>query len=339
MSKPFGEGLKYMQLDVDIYDNDKVDMMRDKFGNDGFAFFILVHNRIFKDSYYWVQDDLKVSSFCRKQLKMKREEYDKMLQYAIECKIFDKELFLNNNILTSKGIQRRYLIITRKWSKVKLISEYIIEGVDVYPFQVSFYTAEGRYIGYKKKNDDEIFSEDFEARKHLSKEQLRKIEQDKAIAEYTKSLTKPPEPILEPPKKEPINGAPKIIGAAFAMDLYQDDLLSKEVLSTFGLNEISNGRQYILLGRFLTFLAKQNKVVEFSNQFKAWKKYRELIGNKYFSFGFDNFIGDPEMDFDDGKWNSENWQHRIDEYNTSNKNSKNGQAKSKVITPPKSYGF
>lgn len=344
MPKPFGEGLKYMQLDVDISDNDKIDILMDEFEHLGFAFWTLIHARIFKNSYYWEQEDRKVNQFCKKILRVPREKYDEMLVFAIKMKVFDRELFESNNILTSKGIQRRYLIITKKWSKVKLISEYILEDVDVYPYQVSFYTKGGRYIGYKLKNSEEIHSEEFVPRKHEAKsvtEENRAEQQSAAVKEYFENIpeVKVEIPVIpdsnNPPVKK-INGNHKELVIINPIDFYQDDALSKEVLAEFGMNQLSHSLYHILFGRFMTELEKNKKIDEFRIQFRAWRDLRQLIGEQYFLFGFHNYLGDPNINFEDGKWNSDNWSHRLQIAKKSN-NKTNGKENKRSFTQPDSY--
>lgn len=340
MAKPFGEGLKYMQLDVDIYDNDKVDMLRDKFSDAGFLFWVLIHNRIFKDSYYWLQDEVKVNSFCRKVLKKTREEYNTMVAYAIEIKVFDKEIFEKYGVLTSKGIQRRYLIITKKWSKVKLINEYIIEGVDVYPFQVTFHTREGRYIGYKKKNDEEIHSDDFIPRSHKSKEiaeENRAEIQSIAVKEYFESQQKP---ITEPVPAVNIvkNGTvyhPVTLPIPM-LEYYKDDELSKDVCDFFGINEVKNFRSYALFTQFMTVLNNSNQLDYFRDQFKAYKEYKVLNNAEKFKHSFDNFIGHQDQKFEDGAWNAGNWEIKLQDSIKSNKKS-NGKQSREAFKQPDEY--
>lgn len=151
MSRPFGEGLKYFQVDVDAHDDYKIDLMRDTYGDAGLSFWLLLHQRIYRDSYYLELDDEIVAQFCKKILKKPVSEFNTMLASAIDYKIFDKRIYKKYNILTSAGIQKRYLIITKRWQHVKIIMEYMLDDVNMDNYTVYIYSKTGTFLRKKEK--------------------------------------------------------------------------------------------------------------------------------------------------------------------------------------------
>jgi Domain of unknown function (DUF4373) len=338
MPKVFGEGLRYMQLDVDVSDNDKIDMLMDKYGHKGFAFWTLIHARIFKNSYYWEQEDVKVNRFCRKILRVTRDEYDQMVTYSLEINVFDQGMYKQYNILTSDGIQERYLVITRKWSKVKIITAYILPNVSIYSFQLALYTADGHYLGYKCKNTDEIISEEFVPRRHVkqSANENRTEEINTAIKEYTEPVkTEPAKPQARVVNKTILNGNHKAPEVVNQIDFHQDEQLSKDVLEFFGFNQLSHSLYHIVFGQFMLVMEKTKKIDEFRTQFYAYKEYKNTSNT--IKHGFENFIGRQSDQFVDGKWQSENWTLKLKECKL-NRQKQNGKESRRGYTPEGGYG-
>lgn len=344
MPKSFGEGLKYMRLDTDISDNDKIDILRDKFEDAGFTFWTLLHARVFKDSYYVEASDRFVAQFCKKVLRKPVEDFYTMFEFCLMIKIFDREYYDKYNILTSKGIQRTYLDITKKWSRVKIIPAYIIEGVNIQPYQLCLYSVEGNYLGYKRKNSDEIFSDEFPIRSHLSAEEQKKKEEKELarqqqidiLAKIQNENAEVQVPVPAVPAKPP-NGMPKADKAKQTLNFYIESDICKDVLEFWDLNQMKNSNVHIILSQFLYVMDTNDRIDEFAKQFYAYKEYKVLNGNGRYKHLLQNFIGSQSERFQDGKWQSENWVLRLKEQLESKKNT-NGKESRRGYAPEGGYG-
>ncbi len=146
MGKTFYEGLKYIRLDVDIYNNKKIDKLENRHGDAGFCFIIKLWCLVFSNSYYLKLDDDVISHFCRKVIFKSREEFDLYLSTCLEFNIFDIEQYRKYNILTSEEMQVRYMDITKRWSRVLFIPEYKCENVDLEPFNFIICNLKGHQI-------------------------------------------------------------------------------------------------------------------------------------------------------------------------------------------------
>lgn len=345
MGKPFGEGLKYMRLDTDVHDNDKIDILRDEFDDAGFAFWTLLHCRVFKYSYYMDADERSVAHFCKKILRKPVEDFYKMLEFAIKIKVFDRESYDKHKIITSKGIQRNYLDITKKWSKVKIIQEYIIEDVNIQPYQLCLYSPTGNYKGYKKKNSEELLKEEFIPRKHekkLAEEESRAEKQAKAADEYGEQQkqsqfeSEAPKPVVLPSK--PVNGSHTAnINAKQTLTFYSESQLAKDVLSFWDLNMIKSSPMHMLVSHCLYSLDGQSLLDEFTDQFYAYKQYKLLNGGVRYRHKLPNFIGNQDNLFQDGQWQAENWVSKLKEHEQTNKKV-NGKEARRGYTPENGYG-
>lgn len=301
MPKPFGEGLEYIQVDVDIHDHWKMELLRDKFKDAGVSFWLFTHCRLFHNSYYVELTDHFIEKFCADILEKTVEEFMIMLEFAIDHKIFYKPFYEEFGILTSKGIQTRYLIISRRWAKVKMIHDYIVPKVNIFNYDVTFYNIDGDYIGYKKKGDKAIINEIYVPRKHVAK--------DKQVKETTEE---PQKSVVEKP----------YLGPVITEEHYYDAELTTDVLSLFALNEVNNIPQRNYFIHFSTVLKDTNQLTWFKLQFDAFKEHCSLT-KKEFLGRFDTFIGTQAQRFEDGRWLSTNWEEQLKIEKT--KHTKNGR--------------
>lgn len=350
MGKPFGEGLKYMRLDTDVHDNDKIDILRDEFEDAGFVFWTLLHCRVFKYSYYMSVDERTVARFCKKNLRKPVEDFYKMLDFSIKIKIFDREYYEKYKIITSKGIQNSYLDITKKWSKVKIIPAYMIEEVNIQPFQLCFYSINGNYLGYKKKNSDEIFNDEFVPRKHEKKPQEEETRAEvfsTAVTEYFEN--RPEQGVNKIPKepdvpkqttavKPPVNGLhtppnnPKQ-----TLTFYSESKIAKDILEFWDFNVISNSPMHHLVSHFLYAMDGQSLLDRFTEQCYAYIEYKNLSGGKRYRHSLPNFLGNHKDEFIDGVWQSENWVIKLKE-ELKVKTKKNGKETRRGYAPEGGYG-
>jgi hypothetical protein len=125
LARPIKVGLDYFSLDVSLDDN--VELMEAECGLAGFAILIKLWQKIYSEGYYieWEEDNAVL--FSRKI----NSEITLVNSVVISClsrKIFSKELYDKYKILTSKAIQKRYLIACKqvKRSNVTFIKDYLL---------------------------------------------------------------------------------------------------------------------------------------------------------------------------------------------------------------------
>lgn len=110
MARPIKTGLNYFPLDVDIFNDRKVALVSAAYGLKSEAIIIRLLTMIFRNSYYIEWSDEDVLLF----LKTLNGEIDltylkNVVNELIERKFFDKTIYENHKVLTSKGIQKRFV--------------------------------------------------------------------------------------------------------------------------------------------------------------------------------------------------------------------------------------
>lgn len=89
----------------------------------------------------------------------------------------------------------------------------------------------------------------------------------------------------------------------------------KEVCEYFGFNEKDNPRNWNLALEFVRELTRQNKIENFIAQFSAYRKFKAFSKEK--KHGFQNFIGNAKIHYENGGWDSENWVKKLQDINDS----------------------
>jgi hypothetical protein len=127
MARPTKQGVDYFPLDVHM--DDKFKFIEIRFKLEGFAIVIKLMQRVYSNGYWckWSEDEQLL--FCDET------RFDPVLLHEIflECLkrgIFDESMFLNYNILTSKGIQKRYKEMVRRRKDVEWITDYLLIDIN-----------------------------------------------------------------------------------------------------------------------------------------------------------------------------------------------------------------
>lgn len=109
-------GIQYFPLDVDIFDDPKVIPAICQFGEDAERVVMRLLFALYREGYCIEYNDaLKFALAMRTR---KDPQYiDQVIMSLVKYNFFDKDLFNQYNVLTSKGIQKRWIQATRKRSR------------------------------------------------------------------------------------------------------------------------------------------------------------------------------------------------------------------------------
>lgn len=110
MARPRKIGLDYFPLDVDFFEDDKVQLIEAEFGTKGICVAIRLLCKVYKNGYFyqWGGDECLLLS---KQIGdgIVPNLVEEIVKGLVRRSFFDKGVFDSFRILTSRGIQRRYL--------------------------------------------------------------------------------------------------------------------------------------------------------------------------------------------------------------------------------------
>ena len=129
MARPLKEGVDYFSLDC--YMDDKIKMIQAEFGLKGFAIVVKLWQTIYREHGYYCEwnEEKKLLFASEEGADCGPGLINEIVQACIRRDIFSKKLFDKYPILTSRGIQKRYLSITAKRKKAEMKKEYSLVEV------------------------------------------------------------------------------------------------------------------------------------------------------------------------------------------------------------------
>lgn len=128
MARPLKQGLDYFSLDVDIDQDDKVQLVEALHGIQGFGILIKLLMRIYREGYYYKWTEMEQILFS-KRVNVDIKPINEVVNDCIKYGIFDNNLFEHHQILTSKGIQKRYFEASSRRKNIDLIDEFLLINV------------------------------------------------------------------------------------------------------------------------------------------------------------------------------------------------------------------
>lgn len=125
MARPIKEGLDYFSIDTDISNDPKVEFLEAKHGLYGYAIMLKLLERIYRSGYYlnWGKREETIFSG---RVKVDINSINDYINTCLDEGIFNKTLHETYAILTSKGIQKRYLSGTIKRKAVSIFKDFLL---------------------------------------------------------------------------------------------------------------------------------------------------------------------------------------------------------------------
>jgi DnaD/phage-associated family protein len=120
MPRPIKEGLSYFAHDTDATTDEKIEALRTFYGNDGYAFYFILLERIYRSNQ--AELDISDADTCQilaRKLLVTEQKFAEMLQKSLKVGLFDKEIFDQKKVLTSNGIKRRAGVVTSKREEMR----------------------------------------------------------------------------------------------------------------------------------------------------------------------------------------------------------------------------
>lgn len=125
MARPIKLGLSYFPLDVDMDQDDKITMIEAIHGIEGFGIVIKILSKIYKEGYYYEWTKREQILFS-KRINVDINLVSEVVNDCIKESLFNENLYNEYQILTSSGIQSRYLEAIKRRKKITLIKEYLL---------------------------------------------------------------------------------------------------------------------------------------------------------------------------------------------------------------------
>lgn len=125
MARPINKGLDYFPLDTDIDQDDKIALVESDFGVEGFGIVIKLLMKAYSNGYFYEWGEKEQKLFVRR-VNVDFNTLSAVVNACIRWGVFDRHIFERFEVLTSRGIQKRYLEATTRRKDVELYEEYIL---------------------------------------------------------------------------------------------------------------------------------------------------------------------------------------------------------------------
>lgn len=127
MSRPIKQGIDYFPMDVDL--DGKFEFIEAKHGITGFGVIVKLYQRIYKEGYFLKWSDETALLFSKK-VGVNIDEINAILEDCFKYDIFSNRVFSRNKVLTSSGIQKRFVSAITRRKEVYLCKSLIVIDVN-----------------------------------------------------------------------------------------------------------------------------------------------------------------------------------------------------------------
>jgi hypothetical protein len=192
MARPVKEGLDYFPLDTDIDQDDKVVIIIAKYGMQGFGILIKLLMGIYKNgySYQWTEKEQIIFS---SRVNVDINLINDVVNDCIKWGLFHEGIYKEYGVLTSKGIQNRYLLAASRRVNIGINENINLVSVDINTKSIEKQSEESTQ---KKGNKTKIKETKTKKIKTIDKIQhaefvsLKEDEYQKLIAEHGEEKVK-----------------------------------------------------------------------------------------------------------------------------------------------------
>ncbi len=124
MARHIKEGMDYFSHDTDAANDEKIEALRALYGNDGYAFYFILLERIYRTGSFELDiSDAETIQILSRKVGVTPELFRKILHTALKVGCFDRQAYEQKNVLTSNGIKKRadYVKTKRRRMREKYI--------------------------------------------------------------------------------------------------------------------------------------------------------------------------------------------------------------------------
>jgi len=126
LARPIKEGLDYFPLNVVL--NSKFEIIEARFGIKGFAVIVKLFQYIYGTKGYYCEWDEDVLFVFAKRIGVGANSVSEILDTSLKKGIFNKDMYEKYSILTSEGIQQRY-VEAKRGGYARICKKYLLISI------------------------------------------------------------------------------------------------------------------------------------------------------------------------------------------------------------------
>ena len=129
MARPIKQGIDYFPLDVDFLRDIKVRKIMRACGTSSIPVLIALLSNIYRDKGYYMEWNSEDAFLISDELGISEGVVAETVRKAVQVEFFNPYMFENHNVLTSKGIQKRYITAARLKTSVRYEQAFMLVNV------------------------------------------------------------------------------------------------------------------------------------------------------------------------------------------------------------------
>lgn len=126
MARPRKDGLDYFPVDVNILNDIKTKKLIRSYGTQTVAILIYLLSAIYRDNGYYLQYDDDLKFIIADEFDFEESFVENVISKMVEVDFFNKEMFEQHKILTSEGIQKRFIKASERRVSVNILQTYCL---------------------------------------------------------------------------------------------------------------------------------------------------------------------------------------------------------------------
>jgi uncharacterized phage protein (TIGR02220 family) len=143
MGRSIKKGIDYFSHDVNMLNDRKMKLLKAKHGLMGYAIYLRLLELLYDEKGYYLHIDEEFNILFIDENNIDDNVYINVLNDCIKYNLFNKTMYENYNILTSRRIQLNYLSATERRKKIEMIESLVLVEIindninlindDIYP--------------------------------------------------------------------------------------------------------------------------------------------------------------------------------------------------------------
>lgn len=127
MARPLKRGLAYFPLDTDLFGNRKILRILDKYGCESIAVYLSALCEIYSSEGYYILFDQNLCFDIGFTLRLDEKRVKEILTFCVQIRLFDEKLLKEHQVLSSAGIQRRYVEVNKRYGKKHIDPNFVLD--------------------------------------------------------------------------------------------------------------------------------------------------------------------------------------------------------------------
>lgn len=167
MARPKKTGLDYFPFDVDFFNDEKIEAISGEFGIKGEIVAIKLLAAIYRNGYFIEWSEMLQMKMLKTLPSISKELLTEIVQRLVRWNFFDEGLFNSDNVLTSRGIQRRYFEAMKRNSLSDSLPFLIVSAAET-PINVTETTINTAKTPQSKEKESKVNISFLEKKKQKS---------------------------------------------------------------------------------------------------------------------------------------------------------------------------